>query len=97
MSRIQQNQSTQRNHSGKTKRKRSAKQGIPLPPITGPKLAPFPFAQPDTRIKWIKRLHSWQDEYEDSETDSSLSDSCSQGYVFEAEIEGRKYAVKVVS
>ncbi|KAJ2996212.1 hypothetical protein NUW58_g1049 [Xylaria curta] len=65
----------------KRRRKTASSLTALLPPCRGPKLQPF---QPqDASIKWGPRL------------DKSHAHSDSQGYVFQAEIASRQYAIKV--
>lgn len=59
-----------------------------LPPMRGPGLLPFAFRSPNSIIKWGHRLGLDSDQGEDA--------PAGQGYVFQAEIDGKDYAVKVV-
>lgn len=67
-------------------RRRSTHKWIPpkLPRCDGPKLGQF--LHHNSRIQWLERL--------DTDADRQLS---TQGFIFRAVIEGKEYAIKVVS
>lgn len=57
-----------------------------LPPIDGPALYPFRFKSPESSIKWIERI------------DTKKQGGGDVGsYIYRAEIDGKIYAIKVVS